>query len=77
MLQKEKNDLVFILWGNKAQEYKKYFSLSSDKHNHFIIESSHPSPFSAHKGFIGSNCFNKANNYLLSIERKEIDWSIC
>lgn len=65
------NELVFILWGNKAKLYKKYFSKE-----HYVVETSHPSPLSANKGFLGSDCFLEANGHLLSIGKDEIDWSI-
>lgn len=64
--------VVFILWGNFARSKKKYIT----NPNHYIIESSHPSPFSANYGFFGSKPFSKTNNYLKSKGIKEIDWSI-
>jgi len=70
-LTEEKDALVFILWGNKAKSYKKHFTKE-----HFIVETSHPSPLSASKGFLGSECFSEANGYLLSLGKDEIDWSI-
>lgn len=70
-ITKEKDDLVFILWGNKAKLYKKHFT----KEN-LVIETSHPSPLSASKGFLGSECFMEANGHLLSLGKDEIDWSV-
>lgn len=67
----KKEDLVFILWGNKAKSYKKYFTKE-----HLVIETSHPSPLSANKGFLGSECFTEANGHLLSLGKDDIDWSI-
>ena len=69
-LSKEKEGLVFILWGAYAQ--KKGRIIDSSKH--FVIESAHPSPFAAHKGFFGSKPFSKTNAYLISIGQKEINW---
>lgn len=67
----KKDDLVFILWGDKAKLYKKYFSK-----DHLIVETSHPSPLSATRGFLGSECFTEANGHLLSLGKDEIDWSV-
>ena len=69
-LSKEKEGLVFILWGAYAQ--KKGRIIDSSKH--FVIESAHPSPFAAHKGFFGSKPFSKTNEYLKSSGRNEINW---
>lgn len=67
-----KENVVFILWGNFAKEYKKII----DPKKHFIIESPHPSPFSARKGFFGSKPFSKTNNYLKKNNQSVIDWSL-
>ncbi len=69
-LSDKKEKLVFILWGAYAQ--KKGSIIDASKH--FVINSPHPSPFSAHNGFFGSKPFSKANNYLKSIGRTEINW---
>lgn len=61
---------VFILWGGFAQ--KKSMLIDSSKH--YIIQSPHPSPLSAHNGFFGSKPFSKTNTYLRSIGKKEINW---
>ncbi len=66
-----KRNIVFILWGNHAQEYEKYIQ---DANNHFVIKSSHPSPFSAHKSFLGSKPFSKTNSFLISKNIKTINW---
>lgn len=64
--------VVLILWGAHAQSYKKFFgSLTSD-----VIVSAHPSPRSADKGFFGSKPFSKANKFLRSRGKEEIDWSL-
>jgi len=64
--------IVFILWGNFAREKKKYIT----NKKHLIIESSHPSPFSAYSGFFGSKPFSKANNFLIKNKKEPIDWSL-
>lgn len=69
----EKNDpVVFILWGNFARGKK---SLITNK-NHLIIESPHPSPFSARNGFFGSKPFSKCNDFLASKGIEPVDWQI-
>jgi uracil-DNA glycosylase len=62
--------VVFILWGNYARTKKSLIDTSK----HLIIESPHPSPFSATSGFFGSKPFSKANKYLASHGQKEINW---
>lgn len=64
--------VVFILWGSFARSKK---SLITNK-NHYIIESPHPSPFSAYSGFFGSKPFSKTNNFLISKGLKPINWEI-
>lgn len=66
----KKENVVFILWGNYARQKK----LLIDTRKHLIIESAHPSPFSARSGFFGSKPFSKTNTYLKDHGQKEIDW---
>lgn len=61
--------IIFVLWGKKAQEKK-----SMIKNHHVILESSHPSPLSAYRGFFGSKPFSKINKQLQDWEIKPIDW---
>lgn len=68
LIDNKKKDVVFILWGNYARSKKELIK------NNYIIESAHPSPFSAYNGFFGSKPFSKCNNYLKSKGLKEIDW---
>lgn len=68
-LSERKDPLVFILLGNYAKSKKILINK-----NNYIIESTHPSPFSANRGFIGSKIFSRTNDYLKIIKRKEIDW---
>ena len=72
LLNSSKNNLVFILWGKKAQE-KGHF-IDSDRH--MIIKSTHPSPYSANNGFLGSKPFSRTNQYLKKNNIKEIDWHL-
>ena len=66
----EKENVVFILWGAYAQ--KKGQVIDTKKHH--VLESAHPSPFSAYNGFLGNKHFSKTNAYLKSVGKKEIDW---
>ncbi|MBP3841182.1 MAG: uracil-DNA glycosylase [Bacilli bacterium] len=72
IINKKESPVVFILWGNFARNKKKLIT----NPNHFIIESPHPSPFSAYNGFFGSKPFSKTNNYLISKGIKPINWEI-
>lgn len=71
-LNEKNTPVVFILWGNFARSKKKYIT----NPKHLIIESTHPSPFSANNGFFGSKPFSKANKFLKKNNIKEIDWKI-
>ena len=68
-LSEERENLVFILWGN----YAKAKGGSIDRSKHLVIESAHPSPFSAAR-FFGSKPFSKTNEYLVEHNKKPIDW---
>ncbi len=68
----KESPVVFVLWGAYAQEKGKII----DENKHLIIKSPHPSPFSAHRGFLGSKPFSKVNEYLLATEQKEVDWEL-
>lgn len=65
-----RENLVFILWGN----YAKAKGAHIDRTKHLVIESAHPSPFSAYSGFFGSKPFSKANDYLTAHGQTPIDW---
>lgn len=69
-LSDKREHLVFMLWGNYAK--KKAFAV--DRSKHLVLESAHPSPFSAHSGFFGNKHFSKANDYLKAHGEKPIDW---
>ena len=72
VIDKKEEPVVFILWGNFARNKKKLIT----NPNHFIIESPHPSPFSAYNGFFGSKPFSKTNKFLESKQIKPINWQI-
>jgi uracil-DNA glycosylase len=69
-LSDKRERLVFILWGNYARQKGAHI----DRTKHLVIESPHPSPFSAYSGFFGSKPFSKANEYLLKNNKQIIDW---
>jgi len=69
-LSDEREHLVFILWGN----YAKAKGAHIDRTKHLVIESAHPSPFSAANGFFGSKPFSRTNDYLMQHGKKPIDW---
>ena len=69
-LAEKREHLVFILWGNYARQKGAHI----DRTKHCVIESPHPSPFSAANGFFGSKPFSKANAYLEANGEKEIEW---
>ena len=71
-LNERKDPIVFILWGNNAISKKKLIT----NPQHYIIQSVHPSPLSATRGFFGSKPFSKTNEFLKSINKQEIDWQI-
>ncbi|KAL3309932.1 hypothetical protein Ciccas_011512 [Cichlidogyrus casuarinus] len=66
---KQKN-IVFMLWGSSAHKQ----GADIDTNNHLVLRSVHPSPLSAHRGFLGCNHFKLANDYLINKGREPIDW---
>ena len=69
-VNEKETPVVFILWGNFAKTKRDL--ITNDKH--LIIESPHPSPFSARTGFFGSKPFSKTNNFLKKNKIEEIKW---
>jgi uracil-DNA glycosylase len=69
-LAQEGESLVFMLWGSYAQKKGEFI----DNSRHCVLKSVHPSPLSANRGFFGNKHFSKANAYLRSKGKKEIDW---
>lgn len=70
VLNERDQPVVFVLWGRHAQNKKERI----DQNKHYIIESPHPSPFSARNGFFGSRPFSQANAYLKQMGLEEINW---
>lgn len=71
-VNEKETPVVFLLWGSFARSKKNLIT----NPRHLIIESTHPSPFSASNGFFGSKPFSKTNNFLKANGIKEIDWRI-
>ena len=69
-ISKKKNNVVFMLWGGFAQKKAGLI----DEKKHLILKTSHPSPLSAHRGFLGSGVFLKCNQYLKNTLQEEIEW---
>ena len=72
LLGKRERPIVFILWGSYARGKKRLIS----NPRHLIIESPHPSPLSAHRGFFGSRPFSRTNEFLIAAGEAPIDWSL-
>lgn len=72
IINNKKTPVVFILWGSYARNKKSLITNPI----HYVIESPHPSPFSAYSGFFGSKPFSKTNDFLKSKGLKEINWRI-
>lgn len=71
-INEKQEDIVFVLWGAYAQKKGKLI----DRNKHFVIESVHPSPLSAHRGFFGTKPFSKINQFLLEKSKIPIDWEL-
>ena len=71
-LNKEREGLVFLLWGSYAQKKGQLI----DRGKHLVLEAPHPSPLSAHRGFLGCKHFSKTNRYLEKHGKKPIDWTL-
>ncbi|MFK7917717.1 MAG: uracil-DNA glycosylase [Ilumatobacter sp.] len=72
----EPRHTVFLLWGNHARKKRELIIAASGDDAHTIIESPHPSPFAAHKGFFGSRPFSRANDALTTAGRPAVDWTL-
>jgi uracil-DNA glycosylase len=70
ILNEENQNIVFFLWGAYAQKK----GVTIDRSKHLVLESVHPSPLSAHRGFFGNNHFSKCNAYLKEHGIEPIDW---
>lgn len=70
VINKEKQNIVFLLWGAYAQKKGE----SIDRSKHLVLESVHPSPLSASRGFFGNKHFSKCNDYLIRNNIQPVDW---
>ncbi|WP_404446266.1 uracil-DNA glycosylase [Sutcliffiella horikoshii] len=71
-LNERKKPVIFLLWGKHAEQKEALIT----NNQHYILKSSHPSPFSARKGFFGSRPFSKVNAILNEIGEEPIDWRL-
>ena len=69
-LATEKQNVVYILWGSYAQQK----AAMVDRSNNLVLESVHPSPLSASRGFFGNHHFSRANQYLIEHGKTPIEW---
>ena len=72
LLNQREKPLAFILWGSPARRKKAMIT----NPRHFIVESPHPSPLSAFRGFFGSKPFSRVNEFLKSTGQEPIDWQL-
>ena len=71
-LNAQREHLVFQLWGSHAQKKGQMI----DRHKHLVLSSAHPSPLSAHRGFLGNRHFSQTNAYLQAQGLAAIDWQV-
>jgi len=71
-LNREREGLVFLLWGNPAQSKGRLI----DAQRHRVLKAPHPSPLSAHRGFLGCGHFSKTNQWIRERGQAEIDWQL-
>ena len=72
LLNQREKPLAFILWGSPARRKKSMIT----NPRHFIVESPHPSPLSAFRGFFGSRPFSRVNEFLVKTGQEPIDWQL-
>jgi len=72
LINQEQEGVVFLLWGAYAQKKGRYI----DRQKHCVLESVHPSPLSAYRGFFGCRHFSKTNEYLQNMGKAPINWQL-
>ncbi len=72
VLNEKKTGLVFLLWGSYAQKKGQFIN----RQKHLVLQSPHPSPLSAHRGFLSNRHFSRANQYLQEQGKSLIDWQL-
>lgn len=70
LLAEQRDHLVFMLWGSYAQQKGKFIDTS----RHLVLQSVHPSPLSAYRGFFGNHHFSQANSYLAAHGKDPVNW---
>lgn len=71
-INEERDHVVFMLWGSYAQKKGQFI----DRSRHLVLEAPHPSPLSAHRGFLGCRHFSQANDYLVNNSITPIEWQL-
>ncbi len=71
-LNEQRENVVFLLWGSHAQKKGQFI----DRQKHCVLTAPHPSPLSAHRGFLGCRHFSKANQYLQAHNIVQINWQL-
>jgi len=71
-ISRDKEHVVFMLWGKFAQNKESLIDVSKHK----VLKAAHPSPFSSYNGFFGCRHFSKTNSWLREMGEKQIDWSL-
>jgi uracil-DNA glycosylase len=71
-LNEKRSNIVFLLWGSYAQKKASFV----DHNKHLVLQAPHPSPLSAHRGFLGCHHFSKANAYLIEHGIKPVNWQL-
>ena len=71
-VNEKETPVVFMLWGSHAQKKASFV----DKQKHLVLTAPHPSPLSAHRGFLGCKHFSKANDFLALTGQSKIDWQL-
>lgn len=72
LINDNRENVVFLLWGSFAQKKASFI----DRSKHFVLEAPHPSPLSAHRGFLGCKHFSKTNDYLESKGIQPVNWNV-
>jgi len=76
LVARKEEPVVFLLWGSYAQKKAGFVKTVEQGGRHLVLKSAHPSPLSAHNGFLGCRHFSKANAFLEAHGRTPIDWSL-
>lgn len=72
LVNEQHSGLVFLLWGSYAQKKGQFI----DRKKHLVLQSPHPSPLSAHRGFLGNKHFSQTNAYLQTHNKEVIEWAL-